>query len=339
MFGIDFFKRWSPESARDLLRRGNPPRRMRVNGRLDLANSAWLKDLPSVLIADSIDVSNCRSLRVLPDCVKCNELIVARTSIARLGKGLEVAGRIDATDCRLLQCVEAIQVLELYLRGCTQLEQISEDLKVRLLDVAGCTSLSELPQVAARHIQVLDVSNCTNLAVLPSDLIHLERLNVSGCTRLTSLPEDIRIRSWIDVAYSGLEGTPHSLRSVRLLWRGMPVSDRVAFCPETITAEEIIQEQNLELRRLLIERIGVEEFLAIASAQTLDQDTDPGGSRRLLRVPFEAGEEVVCLEVHCPSTGRKYILRVPPRTITCAEAAAWIAGFNNPRHYRPVVET
>lgn len=339
MFGIELFTRWSPTSARDRLRRGNPPRRMRVAGRLDLANSAWLTELPRALVADSIDVSDCRNLRALPEHVKCSELFLGRTSVSRLGKGLEVASRIDATDCRLLQQIEALRVPEICLHGCTQLEQLSEGLEVRLLDVAGCTRLSELPEGAAPKFWILDVSGCTNLAALPNGLVHLQRLNISGCARLTSLPDDIRIRSWIEVADSGLEGIPNSLRSVRLLWRGMLVSDRVAFSPETITADEILQERNLEFRRLLIERIGVQRFIASTNALTLDNDEDPGGARRLLRVPFEGGEEVVCLEVHCPSTGRKYILRVPPRTQTCAEAAAWVAGFSNPRRYRPVVET
>lgn len=304
-----------------------------------LANSAWLTELPRTLIADSIDLSGCRNLRALPEHVECNELFLGRTSVSRLGQGLAVASRIDATDCRLLQRVDALRVPELCLRGCTQLEQLSERLEIRLLDVAGCTRLSGLPEGTALKFWILDVSGCTNLAVLPNGLLHLQRLNISGCTRLTSLPDDIRIRSWIEVADSGLAGIPNSLRSVRLLWRGMLVSDRVAFCPETITADEILQERNLEFRRLLIERIGVERFVANTNAQTLDNDQDPGGSRRLLRVPFESGEEVVCLEVHCPSTGRKYILRVPPRTQTCVEAAAWVAGFSNPRRYRPVVET
>jgi len=41
----------------------------------------------------------------------------------------------------------------------------------------------------------------------------------------------------------------------------------------------------------------------------------------------------------CPSTGRKYLLRVPPHIADCRAAAAWLAGFNNPDEYRPVQET
>jgi hypothetical protein len=32
------------------------------------------------------------------------------------------------------------------------------------------------------------------------------------------------------------------------------------------------------------------------------------------------------------------VLRVPPWTRTCREAAAWIAGFEDPDEYQPVIE-
>jgi hypothetical protein len=48
---------------------------------------------------------------------------------------------------------------------------------------------------------------------------------------------------------------------------------------------------------------------------------------------------VVCLLVHCPSTGRPYMLRVPPTVRTCREGAAWLAGFEDPDAYNPIIET
>jgi hypothetical protein len=319
MFSLNPFKKWSPASARERLSRGKLPRHIRVAGRLDLAGCAWLKELPAR--------------------VTCDELIIARTSVTKLVGGLNIARGIDATDCRLLKFVGAIRTGELRLRGCTALEHLAAGLAVHRLDVAGCTRLFELPASAAPCLRSLDVSRCAELVALPSGLMNLQTLNVGGCAKLTSLPDDIRVRSWIEVADSALTTLPYSLRSVRVLWRGMPVPDRVAFSPETITADEILKEQNLEYRRLLIERMGIERFIGDSHAETIDTDEDPGGPRRLLRVPFETDEHVVCLEVHCPSTGRKYLLRVPPQMPTCAEAAAWVAGFNSARHYRPVVET
>jgi hypothetical protein len=151
----------------------------------------------------------------------------------------------------------------------------------------------------------------------------------------------MRIRGWIEVADSGIEALPQSLQSAQVVWRGVRVSDRIAFHPETITVREILRETNVELRRVLLERVGMEWFCANAQAQVVDSDFDSGGERRLLRVVFSGGEDedVVCLEVRCPSTGRRYLLRVPPQSSSCERAAAWLAGFSSARLYRPVVET
>ena len=106
-----------------------------------------------------------------------------------------------------------------------------------------------------------------------------------------------------------------------------------------ITVDEILAESNSALRHVLLERFGLERFFSEANAQVLDIDRDAGGERKLLRVPIAGDEDLVCVLVHCPSTGRRYILRVPPTMKTCREAIAWTAGFDNPGLYRPLIET
>ena len=80
-------------------------------------------------------------------------------------------------------------------------------------------------------------------------------------------------------------------------------------------------------------------FMSQAKAQVIDRDTDTGGKRELLRLPLERDEDFVCLSCSCPSTSRKYLLRVPPTMQTCHQAAAWMAGFDDPAKYKPVIET
>jgi hypothetical protein len=314
---------------------------MRVNGRLNLANASWLTHLPRKLEAEAIDVSDCESLSELPEKLKCSELTLQRTRVRSLPPGLEVSRRIDATGCEYLQTVGALRVPELILHGCTALVQLSDDLRVRHLDVSRCGRLTELPATTAKSLWDLDVSECPSLAELPRGLGQLRTLNLRGCTNLRELPSDTRVHGWIEVADSGIEALPQSLQSAQVVWRGVRVSDRIAFYPDTITVREILRETNVELRRVLLERVGMEWFCANAQAQVLDSDFDSGGERRLLRVVFGGGEEedIVCLEVRCPSTGRKYLLRVPPQTTECARAAAWVAGFNSVRRYRPLAET
>jgi hypothetical protein len=53
----------------------------------------------------------------------------------------------------------------------------------------------------------------------------------------------------------------------------------------------------------MLERVGYEQFLRQVEAETLDEDEDAGGPRRLLRVAMGQDEPLVCLAVHDPSTG------------------------------------
>ncbi len=119
----------------------------------------------------------------------------------------------------------------------------------------------------------------------------------------------------------------------------MPIDARIAFQPETITSQEVLAEQNAEKRRVLLERMGYDRFMEQAEAKILNEDMDRGGSRQLLRVEMTGDEALVCLSVLDPSTGRQYLLCVPPTMTTCHQAAAWIAGFDNPADYHPSIET
>jgi hypothetical protein len=83
----------------------------------------------------------------------------------------------------------------------------------------------------------------------------------------------------------------------------------------------------------------MEWFLENAHAIVVDQDFVGDSERRLLRIELDGEEDIVCVQVQCPSTGRRYFLRVPPDTSTCQQALAWTAGFSDPLDYQPAVET
>lgn len=178
-----------------------------------------------------------------------------------------------------------------------------------------------------------------NLTTLPDWLVSVAELNLSGCVNLRELPPDLHINAWIDIADTQITALPEQSRGVQIRWKGVPISERVAFEPETITVQEVLNERNTEIRRILLERMGHEKFLSHADAHIIDADTDRGGERRLLRVPIRGDEALVCLAIYCPSTGRQYLLRVPPAMGSCHQAAAWLAGYDDPNDYRPLIET
>jgi len=85
--------------------------------------------------------------------------------------------------------------------------------------------------------------------------------------------------------------------------------------------------------------LGIERLMKRANAQILDSDRDAGGERKLLRMRLPGEEDIVCLQVICPSTQADYIIQVPPWIRECQEGGAWIAGLNEPTEYRPLLET
>jgi hypothetical protein len=183
------------------------------------------------------------------------------------------------------------------------------------------------------NLKWLDVSD-NPLIALP--VMHVAYLNISDCQELTFLPEGMVIRERLDLANTALTGLPTSLQDIPLFWNGVQIDKRIAFHPETLTAEEALQESNVQVRRIMLERMGYRKFLAQAQADLIHEDMDNGRKRQLLYVPMDNDEPLVCLSASDPATERQYIIRVPPTTITCHQAVTWIGDFDHPNEYRPI---
>jgi hypothetical protein len=345
--------------ARGLILAGRAPSRLAVAGHLDLSGCPELVDLPG-LTADSLDLSGCTGLRALPAGLAVGRLCVnGCTGLGELPAGLRlfelearqtrlpappddlrVANRLDLSDCvELAALPTGLSVGTLILRGCEALAALPEGLETCFLDVSGCTRLVGWPRRGSLRIGRLAAQGCTGLTELPPWLGQIAQLDLRGCANLRRLPASLRVRSWIDLAGTAVAELPASSQGAQLRWKGVPIDARIAFHPETITAVEVIETRNAELRRVLLERMTYARFVAEARAEVLDRDRDPGGERQLVRVDLDGDEPLVCVAVSCPSTGRQYVLRVPPRMRSCRQAVAWIAGFDDPADYRPVFES
>jgi hypothetical protein len=307
---------------------------------MDLSGCTSLRGLPDNLQVRRLNLSGCTSLRWLPAGLRCYELDLRGTPIRSLPPDLRVEYRLELSGCTELETLPpGLKVGSLLLSDCTALRRLPVGLDVYFLDISGCTGLTDWPRQGRIRFGHLHAGGCTEITALPGWLEELAQLDVSGCTRLTRLPEGLRVNSWLELADSGIRSLPASLRGASLRWRGVPVDERIAFRPETIAVEEVLREPNAERRRVMLERVGYEAFVSQAGAEVLDRDRDPGGERRLLRVRLPGDEDLVCVAVICPSTGRQYLLRVPPGMKSCRQAAAWIAGFDDPDQYRPLIET
>ncbi|MBE7210468.1 MAG: hypothetical protein INR65_05570 [Gluconacetobacter diazotrophicus] len=253
---------------------------------------------------------------------------------------LWVEFKINLSGCARLESLpRGLKTGSLVLGRCSALRELPEDLEVNFLSLDGCTALERWPESARVSIGTVSARDCVSLARLPATLQSLTNLDLRGCRRLDAVPPGLRLSGWLDLADTGIRSLPDSLRGVRLRWRGVEINAQIAFFPETLTAAQILAEPNAEVRRVMLERHGLDSFLREADAHVLDEDTDPGGLRRLLRVPLPGDEDLVCVSLLCPSTGRQYLIRVPPDTKTCHAAVAWTAGYDNPDDYHPLAET
>ena len=310
-----------PSAAANLILSGKAPAGLQVDGKLDLAGKSKLRQLPAGLT--------------------CYELDASRTSLVSLPDDLSVECVLELEGCRRLQSLPAnLKVGTLNVANCTNLEALPERLDVWFLNVSGCTKLTQFPQRADIARGSLNVNGCRSLDVLPDYLTELATLDIGNCPQLTALPPRLHVSSWIEIAGSGLTSLPPHLKDAGIRWRGVSIDQTTAFFPERLQAKTVLKERNAERRRVMIERMGFDRFMREAGTQRLHADRDPGGPRELLRVPMKGDEDIVCLSVNCPSTGRvHYLLRVPPTMKTCHQAAAWMAGFDDPELYQPLKET
>ncbi len=331
------------QEALKLLLKGEGWPGMRVTGVLQFPEGSENVQLPSNLHVELLDLSQCKELDELPAGLSCFELNLSGTKVRTLPVDLAVESILRLAGCEeLVELPAGLSVGSLDLRGCRSLAALPEGLDVWFLDMTGCWNFRTWPARAKIRSGRLTLRGCTALASLPAYLGPLAALNVRDCPNLRALPDSLRITGWIDVAQSGLadlRSAPRALRGVALRWQGVAMEERIVFQPETIALAEILAETNAERRRVLIDRFGVSRFMAEANAEVLDTDEDRGGPRRLLRLEMGDDEPLVTLHCFCPSTSRQYFLRVPPDTASCHQAAAWIAGFDDPDQYQPILET
>ncbi|MCX0269477.1 hypothetical protein NLM24_01860 [Nocardia zapadnayensis] len=106
-----------------------------------------------------------------------------------------------------------------------------------------------------------------------------------------------------------------------------------------LTADRIRDEENAELRRVMLEFYGYDRYLSESGAEPVQRDE----TGILWRIPLTGDEDVVMVEVvnstpEPDGTSRTYRLRVPPATRTAREGVAWTFGVSA-TDYEPLVQT
>jgi len=293
----------------------------------------------SIEVPDRLDLTNFGEEN-LPAGLSCYELDASGSQLTSLPEDIRIDGRLVLDNCsKLTHLPEGLTVGSLSLRNCPLLTALPEKLSTWFLDMTGSAHFETWPRQGTIHHGALILRGCAGLRTLPNWIGRLSQMDLAGCVQLREIPEGIAVNSWVDIGGTGITRLPRSLAGASLRWRGVPVNERIAFNPEQLTAKEALAEKNAEVRRVMIERIGNLRFAQEAQAKILDQDRDPGGVRQLLFIDLREDEPLVGLSCFCPSTARQYLIRVPPTMKTCHQAAAWMAGFDEPSLYRPLIET
>jgi len=122
------------------------------------------------------------------------------------------------------------------------------------------------------------------------------------------------------------EGPSHRWRDGWSLyhWHGVRVKEHVIMEPHLITLEEIGGEVNAEVRRVLIERYGIERYLGDTDTKLVDSDMYHGLPRILVQ-DMHADQYLYGSD---NSTGRVYAMPVDANATTCREAHESICGFD-----------
>ncbi|MEO0561779.1 MAG: DUF6745 domain-containing protein [Chloroflexota bacterium] len=218
-----------------------------------------------------------------------------------------------------------------WLDGCHNLRRIYID---------GVSSIQHLPSSMSQvELESLVLKNVDyRLEALPAGL-RVKRLELDN-TAISQIPPDALI-GHLTLKRGTLDAVPLPLSDYHFTIENRLGPNETHYInPLFLTFADVVATSNIEVRRAMIEQLGAAWVAEHADLTEIDHDTDAGGPRRLLRVPMQQPEEdIVLLNVHDPSTERAYFLRVPPDISTCDEAAAWVAGFDDPNDYHPLIET
>jgi hypothetical protein len=118
-------------------------------------------------------------------------------------------------------------------------------------------------------------------------------------------------------------------------WHGVRVPERVILAPEQLTRDDFLGEPNVEVRRVIQERMGQRFVLELGGVVL---DTSLRGTLYEVVLPNDLERVARYVQVQDASNERCYFLRVPPTIQTAAEAVAWtfqLAG----EAYAPAQET
>jgi leucine-rich repeat protein SHOC2 len=210
-------------------------------------------------------------------------------------------------------------------------------------------NLTRLPEAIGRLTNLYYLyADDNQIDILPASIKNLTELTALHLdnNRLTNLPESIlQLGSLTELSIHGnpiedlsiLQNLPN-LEKLQFL--GVELPRRYWTKLSVWKSEWLLDEDNVEIRQVLIEQIGYEKIcddlkaialdtwreytlLKIDGVEAIHEDVHAG-------MPIESKimvvdrEPMLLLKMTCPSTGHLHILRVPPETTSAEAAITWV---------------
>lgn len=132
-------------------------------------------------------------------------------------------------------------------------------------------------------------------------------------------------------------------------WHGVQVRKEVVTDPAKIRLSWIREERNAEVRRVMIERFGMERYMVESGSALVDEERKVGKLWKTRagfgdRSAWNGREEAIVMVQVTNSTPepdgtfKDYWLRVPPGMTSARAAVAWTFGMSA-KEYRPAQES
>lgn len=117
-------------------------------------------------------------------------------------------------------------------------------------------------------------------------------------------------------------------------WKGILIPSNIVENPASLTVSQIMDENNTEVRRVMVEVFGLDRFVVESKSKELDTQ----GDYQLLEVPYIDSGNMIALKMRCPTTSAVYVHTVHPDCTNVEQALAWKRGEDNFRNARPYKE-
>lgn len=122
-------------------------------------------------------------------------------------------------------------------------------------------------------------------------------------------------------------------------WRGIHIPHDLWHNMHEMDAQQVMSMSNAELRRCVIERVGLTKL--VDKAKLMDEECEPGVEEpnRLYKLRLEGDEDLVFLRLvnstpEDDGTRKIYFLRIPPNIRTVKEGIAWTFEIDKEKTYK-----